>query len=123
MIDTKSFTWNKSLTELTEIEIYFIIKNCGEMRWRLYHDAADGRPWAKDPDKQIEMLYNIQKDVVKELTRFGVNALQSDEKTPSENYWYWWYKWDIYVKSLSEKKYNELVDKINKNEDVSKYKP
>jgi hypothetical protein len=113
----------KDILDFSEVELYFLIKQTGHLRWRLNHDAADGRIPNDSADKEIEQLYNIQVDAVKQLLKFGVDApYESDGETPSKNYWDWWYKWDEYIGKLSPKKLDALIKRVDDFEDTSDVK-
>jgi len=112
------------LNEVSEVELYFVIDLLGWMRWRLNHDAADGRiEDGKHIDEELESLYHQQHEAVCQLTRFGINPFEKDGKTPSKAYFDWYEPWNKYIKGMPEDEYKKLEARINNREDVSDIKP
>jgi len=111
----------KDVSEFSEVELYFLIEHVGHMRWRINHDAADGRISNDGVDEELERLYELQHDAISQLLKFRIDPFLADGKSPSQEYWDWWYKWDVYMKNLSPSEHDNLVIKINNREDTSNF--
>ncbi len=120
-------SFKQEVENCPEIKLYLIIDAAGYLRWRLNHDMCDGRiPEADWPgcDEAIKEAFERQVIALGQLSRFGIKALGEDGKTPTDEYWQWFRKWDAYVKrTLSEEEWQELERKLQSGEDISMYKP
>lgn len=103
--------YKKQMDKASEIVLFYTIRSFGEFRSRLNRNVAD--------IKDIESIYNLQAYAVSQLTRFGIKPFEDDGKTPSKEYWEWYYKWDKFEKALSDEEYKKLEDRINREEDTS----
>ena len=118
---------------MREIEIYFTINEIGGFIWRMNHDMADVRiPEDQWPaiDRDIKKMSEIQQHAISILPKFGVTPPFRDPENklaflrkPSAQYWAWFRWWDGYIKGLSEEEWEILSQKIDKDEDISSYRP
>lgn len=116
----------KFLDEAVEMNLYFIINDCGGFIWRMNHDMSDGRipkeHW-EAIDKDIAKMRVTQEYALSQLPRIGVEHPLLEDKTPSTEYWAWFRWWDSYIKGLSNDQWTELDSKITAKQDVSSYRP
>ena len=116
------------IEEMNEISLYFLIDEIGAFTWRMNHDMAHGRipiesHAAIDHDIVNMRQYQIQaverlRDVVE-----GLDPTDSDAR-PTDDYlaWYrWWNNW--HKKELTEDQWNEISGKMQRDEDISDYRP
>ena len=101
-----------------EYILYSIIQTFGGVRWKIMHDAADGRSWAstgKEYDDSIAELNENLKVAVDQTVRFGVEApVRSGENdSANDSYWLWYRRWNKWIESLNDEHFRSL-DEIMK---------
>lgn len=110
----------------TEIGLYFTIDSIGGFIWRMQHDYSHGRiedsHWP-EIEKDIKKMSEIQMFAVSQLTRFGVEKPQKENKSPTAEYWAWFRWWDTWKKNMTETEWNTLNNKMKLKQDISSYRP
>lgn len=100
---------NKLLV-MSEIDIFFIIDECGAFKWRMNHDMAHGRIAVESHaaiQKDIVNIQEIQEFAVSTLDRFGIDPKSAEDK-PDGDYWKWFTFWNNWKKSLSNEDWNAV---------------
>jgi hypothetical protein len=113
IMSLNSSAQKKPIEQMSEVELYMLINTAGYMMWRMNHDAADGRIPNEGVDESIKSIHEIQHNALTQLNKFGITPFLNDGKSPSDTYWEWFYKWDNYVKGLSNEDYDILETRIN----------
>jgi hypothetical protein len=92
-----------------EYILYSIIQSLGGIRWRIAHDAADGRiPDDQNVSRSLEELTEKLEAAVDQTARFGVETPVRPEGQANQSYWLWYRKWNDWVESLSDDEFNRL---------------
>ncbi len=102
----------KAVSELLEIELYFLIDECGAFMWRMNHDMSHGRipgsDWASIT-ADVKKVGLQQTEAVRELPRIGIAVPLNESNHPTEEYWVWYRAWDKWKKALSDEEWR-IVD-------------
>lgn len=116
----------------SEIELYFIINDCGGFVWRMNHDMNKGRILNTEAIRTD--IANMQKRgeiAVDQTVRFGVSDPwcmrksffdDQEHRAPSDEYWLWFRWWDSWSKSLSDEQFREM-DRALSAKDASAWRP
>lgn len=99
----------KPVSEMNELELYFLIDFVGAFTWRMNHDMAHGRIPVADHaaiDADIIRLREEQIAAIKELPRFGVVPFVEGKERPTEAYWTWYRTWDGWKKDMTDEQWN-----------------
>lgn len=108
---------SKPVSEMNEVELYFMIDGIGGFIWRMNHDMGCGRIPQKDCaaiDKDIEKMRVVQMDALRELSRFGITALDGDGNATPE-YWIWYRTWSSWHKdTLTHEEWLDLDKRIHR---------
>ena len=102
----------KPASEQLEIELYFVIDECGAFMWRMNHDMAHGRIPESDHaaiDADIQRVKLQQLEAVRELPRVGVAVPLDADNRGTDEYWTWFRAWDKWKKELTDEEWR-LVD-------------
>jgi len=113
------------ILNMNEIDSYFLIDECGAFMWRMNHEMSHGRiPQESyaDVDEDIKNVSELQKFVVDNLTRFGVDPESANDKKNGD-YWKWYRFWDNWKKSLSDEDWETMNQLMKNNEPYDKYLP
>ena len=70
----------------------------------------------------IKNVSELQKFVVDNLTRFGVDPESANDKKNGD-YWKWYRFWDNWKKSLSDEDWETMNQLMKNNEPYDKYLP
>ncbi len=102
----------RPVEEMLEVELYFLIDQCGAFIWRMNHEISHGR--IKDVagvDKSVQNVRKQQAEAAEILNnRYGEGKFLQGE-TPTEEYYVWYKKWSAWHKGMTDKQWEE-VDKI-----------
>lgn len=101
----------KALKDFNELELYFLIEECGYFCWRMNHDMADGRiPQSEHAnlDASIAIVRKRQIEAIQELTRFGVEQPLKEDGGGSGAYWAWYNKWKNWHRGMSDEQWQEV---------------
>lgn len=116
------------LEQCKEYEVWSYIQDCGGYIWRMNHDLADNRPWAKNVDinKLIEAQYELEY-LVYYTRKFGV-TFDSEPKAGkhiecSESYNKWFQFWNNHFNNMSSKEFDAMNLAIENKEDLTKFLP
>ncbi|MFA5208640.1 MAG: hypothetical protein WC428_08420 [Candidatus Paceibacterota bacterium] len=113
------------LLKLDELDSYFFVDECGAFIWRMNHDMADDRipqESHKAIDEDIVKIRELQKFVVNNLTRFGVDP-ESVTDRKNGSYWKWYMFWDTWKKGLSNEDWNEVSMLLQKKKPLDNFLP
>lgn len=94
----------KAITSLNEVELYFLIDSWGAFIWRMNHEMSHGRIETKDHvgvNADIDRVRAKQAEAVQELTRVGVEQPLDENGTPTEAYWEWYRRWNVWHKGMA----------------------
>lgn len=103
--------YKKLIEDGPEVLIYMAVESLGAYNWRMRHDHNRGHiteeNWA-GIEKVIEKNIELQNNLVKSITRFGVDPFDENDK-PTTDYWKW-YKWwnNWHQNTLSNEEWYEV---------------
>jgi len=85
--------------EMYEVELYFLIEECGAFMWRISHDMPDQdiTDVRKQQVKTLHILDNV----------YGEGKFFKEEKLTGE-YWGWYDKWNGWHNGMSVKRWREI---------------
>jgi hypothetical protein len=101
----------KDIKDMNEIELYFLIEECGYFCWRMNHDMANGRIPRKDHaaiDADIVTIKKKQREAIDELPRVGVESPLDESGRPTDNYWVWYRKWHAWHHNMSDESWSAV---------------
>lgn len=106
----------KPVSELNELELYFLIDACGAFIWRMSHDVAHGHipesDWAAI-DADINKMREEQMKAVGELPRIGITLPLDENNSPTDEYWKWYRTWSAWHKDeLTPLEWSRLERKL-----------
>ena len=102
---------NKDVKDLNELELYFLIEECGAFCWRMNHDMADGRiPQSEHAglDADIVKVKARQIEAINELPKFGIEQPLQEDGRGTEAYWVWYRKWNAWHHNVSDERWQEV---------------
>ena len=113
----------EQIDKASEEILYFIINDLGGLIWRINHDVSDGR--IDEYPNMLEDLKNMretQNYCVSLLTKFGVDPKSVNDRE-NGSYWKWFHFWDNWKNNLTNEQWEQLDNKISKEEDYSEFLP
>lgn len=121
-------TLNKKIQDLNELELYFLVEECGGFIWRMNHDMADGRiPESEHAgiDVEIENVKKFQMQAINELPRVGIVQPLDETGHGTDAYWAWYRKWNQWHHNMSDESWravNAVTAKGVTVEQVAQYR-
>jgi len=109
-----------------EIEIYFMVDECGDFIWRMNHSMANGRiPTSAHAEvsHDVANTREVQSLCVEQLPRFGINDAL-DGVQPTAVYWEWYRRWNHWHKNvLTDEQWGEILAAMREGEDLQRFYP
>ena len=112
-----------------EVLVYMAIEYIGGFIWRMNHDMAHGRIPQEDHasiDRDIASARPEQIELVKCLTRFGVESPLDEEDNPTKDYrkWYsWWSQWHKGMPDEEWEELNAIIDQDMSDDEIARCRP
>lgn len=111
------------IDKASEDVLYFIINDLGGLMWRINHDLSHGRiDDYPDRDGDFKEMRETQEYCVSLLTKFGVDPKSVNDRE-NGTYWKWFHFWDNWKNNLSDEQWNQVDEKMSKEEDYSEFLP
>jgi len=111
--------------EMSEINTYFLIDECGAFTFRMNHEMAHNKIPKESHaaiQEDIDNVRELQKFAVDNLTRFNVDPETVNDREDGE-YWKWYRFWDNWKKGLSDEVWNTINQLMANNKSIDEYLP
>ena len=113
------------ILEMSEIDTFFLIDECGAFKWRMSHEMSHNRiPQESHAEiqKDIVKIQEIQEFAVNSLNRFGIDP-ESAKDRPDGDYWKWYGFWNDWKKGLTDEQWNAVNLAMEKEKSYHEYLP
>ena len=101
----------KEMTEMNEVELYFLIEGAGGFIWRMNHEMSHGRIPEESiagVNRDIENVRQQQLEAIKELPRIGIAKPLEENGTATPEYWTWYRKWNAWHHNMTDDQWNAV---------------
>jgi len=124
MLEQEEF--EKIITESDESVVYNMIYALGGFIWRMEHDLADDRIPEADEEAVVTSIVRAREQivqVVRSLTRFGVEEpIDSNGRTTTQ-YWSWYRWWNDYFQAMEEETWENYIVSSADGADLTSWRP